>query len=197
MAAKCALGLAVESGERSLEEVMKAVFILMLLTLSAFAQQEAPVAAACGPKDVKFEAKLDDSQHTLAQPEAGKTLVYFIQDIGAVNCIGGCMTTRIGLDGAWVGANQHNSYFSMSVEPGEHHVCASPQSRLLPKASAKYAGILLALTHFTAEAGKVYYFRMRSFGDPSQMIFEMDPVDSDQARYLMAYYPLSVSHPKP
>src|ERR1039458_8277054 len=119
MAAKCALGLAVESGERSLEEVMKAVFILMLLTLSAFAQQEAPVAAACGPKDVKFEAKLDDSQHTLAQPEAGKTLVYFIQDIGAVNCIGGCMTTRIGLDGAWVGANQHNSYFSMSVEPGE------------------------------------------------------------------------------
>jgi hypothetical protein len=126
MAAKCALGLAVESGERSLEEVMKAVFILMLLTLSAFAQQEAPVAAACGPKDVKFEAKLDDSQHTLAQPEAGKTLVYFIQDIGAVNCIGGCMTTRIGLDGAWVGANQHNSYFSMSVEPGEHSCVRQP-----------------------------------------------------------------------
>ena len=179
-------------------EAMRTVLILMLLTLSAFAQQEAPaVATACGPKDVKYDAKLDEFQHTLAPPEAGKALVYFIQDMGVVNCIGGCMTTRIGVDGVWVGANQHNSYFSVDMEPGEHHVCASPQSRLLPKPSAKYAGILLALTHFTADAGKVYYFRMRSFGDPSQMIFEMDPVDSDQAKYLMAYYPLSVSHQKP
>jgi len=177
---------------------MKSALVLMLLTLSAFAQQEAPaVAAACGPKDVKYEAKLDESQHALAQPEAGKALVYFIQDIGVVNCIGACMTTRIGVDGAWVGANQHNSYFSVSVEPGEHHVCASPQSRLLPKASAKYAGVVLALSHFAAEAGQIYYFRMRSFGAPSQMVFDMDPIDSDQAKYLMAYYPLSVSHAKP
>jgi hypothetical protein len=177
---------------------MKTVLILMVLTLSAFAQQESgPVAAACGSKDIKYDAKLDDSQHTLAQPEAGKALVYFIQDIGVVNCLGACMTTRIGVDGAWVGANQHNSYFSVSVEPGEHHVCASPQSRLLPKASAKYASALLALRHFKAEVGNIYYFRMRSFGAPSQEIFDLDPVDADQAKYLMAYYPLSVSHPKP
>jgi hypothetical protein len=177
---------------------MRSVVIFILLTLSAFAQQEfGTVVAACGSKDIKYEAKLDESQHTLAQPEAGKALVYFIQDIGAVNCIGGCMTTRLGLDGSWVGANQHNSYFSVSVEAGEHHVCASPQSRLLPKPSPKYAGVLLALTHFTAESGKVYYFRMRSFGNLSQMNFDIDPIDSDQAKYLMAYYPLSISHAKP
>jgi len=177
---------------------MKSVAIFMFLTLSAFAQQEnGTVAAACGSKDIKYEAKLDESQHTPAPPEAGKALVYFIQDIGAVNCIGSCMTTRIGLDGMWVGANQHNSYFSVSVEPGEHHVCASPQSRLLPKPSPKYAGVLLALAHFTAEPGKVYYFRVRSFGNPNQMNFDIDPIDSDQAKYLMAYYPLSISHPKP
>lgn len=177
---------------------MGSVVIFVLLTLSAFAQQEfGPAVAACGSKDIKYEAKLDESQHTPAQPEAGKALVYFIQDIGAVNCIGGCMTTRIGLDGSWVGANQHNSYFSVSVEAGEHHVCASPLSRLLPKPSPKYAGVLLALTHFTAEPGKVYYFRMRSFGNPSLMNFDIDPIDSDQAKYLMAYYPLSISHPKP
>ncbi len=177
---------------------MTRVLVLMLLTVSAFAQQEAPVvAAACGPKDVRYEAKLDESQHPPAQPEPGKALVYFIQDIGVTNCIGACITTRIGLDGAWVGANQRNSYFSVPVEPGEHHVCASPQSRFLPKASAKYAGVLLALRHFTAEEGKVYYFRMRSFGAPSQQIFDLDPVDADQAKYLMAYYPLSVAHPKP
>jgi hypothetical protein len=38
---------------------------------------------------------------------------------------------------------------------------------------------------------------VRSFGDPSQIIFEIDPVHSDQAKYLMAYYSLSISHPKP
>lgn len=65
---------------------MKSFLILMLLTLSAFAQQEASaVATACGPKAVKYEAKLDDSQHTPAQPEAGKALVSFIQDIGGVS----------------------------------------------------------------------------------------------------------------
>jgi len=173
---------------------MKSALILMLLTLSAFAQQESTaVATACGSKDVKYEVKLDDSQHTLAQPEAGKALVYFIQDIGVINCFGACLTTRIGLDGAWVGANQHNSYFSVSVEPGEHHACASPQSRLYPKPSSKYAGVVLALRHFTAEAGGVYYFRVRSV----EAIFDLDPIDADQAKYLMAYYPLSVSHPKP
>lgn len=56
---------------------------------------------------------------------------------------------------------------------------------------------MLALTHFTAEPGEVYYFRMRSFGNPGQMNFDIDPIDGDQAKYLMAYYPLSVSHPKP
>jgi len=65
---------------------MKSVAIFMFLTLSAFAQQEnGTVAAACGSKDIKYEAKLDESQHTPAPPEAGKALVYFIQDIGAVN----------------------------------------------------------------------------------------------------------------
>ncbi len=101
------------------------------------------------------------------------------------------------MDGVWVGAVQHNSYFSVSVEPGEHHVCARPQSRLSPATSEKYASVLLALAHFTAEAGKVYYFRTRSFGSQTQETFDLDPIDADQAKYLVANYPLSVSHAKP
>jgi len=178
---------------------MKSVLLMMLLAVSALAQdQSAPVAAAaCGPTKASFEVKLDESQHTLAQPESGKALVYFIQDIGVVNCLGGCLKTRIGLDGAWVGAVQHNSYFAVSVEPGEHHLCASPQSRFAPATSQKYAGVLQALAHFTAESGKVYYFRTRSFGSQNQNLFDLDPIDGDQAKYLITYYPLSVSHPKP
>src|ERR1019366_1867895 len=57
-----------------------------------------------------------------------KALVYVIQDIGSINCIGGCITTKIALDGAWVGANHHNSYFSFAVDPGERHLCANWQS---------------------------------------------------------------------
>ncbi len=172
---------------------MKSALILILLAASAFAQDQSPFVpgAACGPRNTNFDVKRDESQHTLAQPESGKARVYFVQDIGQVNCLGGCVTTKIALDGAWVGANQHNSYFSVSVEPGEHHVCANQQSHI------SYLSRLVALTHFTAEAGKVYYFRTRAFGGTNQVLFDLDAVDSDQAQYLIASYPLSVSHPKP
>jgi hypothetical protein len=172
-----------------------ALVVMLFLTLpaaSAFGQQgSGALAAACGPKSTSFSVKVDESQHTLAQPEAGKALVYFVQDIGEVNCFGGCITTKIGLDGAWVGAHQHNSYFSVSVEPGEHHVCANPQSHV------GWISRKVALAHFTAEAGKVYYFRTRGIMSGNQLLFDLDPVDSDQARYLISSYPLSVSHPKP
>lgn len=169
---------------------MKSALVVMLLAASAFAQdQSAVVTVACGPKSTSFDVKRNESQHILAQPEPGKARVYFIQDIGIVSCFGGCLTMRVGMDGAWVGANQRNSYFSVSVEPGEHHVCANPQSIGM--------GEMVALAHFTAEAGKVYYFRMRASGDNNQKLIDLDPVDSDQAVYLIASYPLSVSHPKP
>jgi hypothetical protein len=90
-----------------------------------------------------------------------------------------------------VGANQHNSYFFMSVDPGEHHVCANQQSHISRLSQ------LMAFAHFTAEEGKVYYFRTRAFGGINQVLFEIDPVDSDQAKYLIGSYPLSVSHSKP
>jgi hypothetical protein len=55
------------------------------------------------------------------------------------------------LDGAWVRANKNNSYFSGSVEPGEHHMCSILRSELF--------GHPVEFAHITAEARKVYYFR--------------------------------------
>ncbi len=171
---------------------MRSTLIAMFLAVSAFGQQESgALAAACGPKGTSFDVKLDRSQHALAQPEPGKALVYFIQDFGNVNCLGSCMTTKIGLDGAWVGANQDNSYFYVSVEPGEHHVCANPQSHV------GRISRIVALAHFTAEPGKVYYFRARATMGGNQILFDLDPVDSEQAKYLISSYPLSTAHPKP
>lgn len=167
---------------------MKSAFVVVLLALSALAQQQSgSVVAACGPKNASINVRLDESQHPLAQPESGKALVYFVQDIGTVNCLGRCLTTKIGVDGTWVGANQRNSYFAVSVEPGEHHVCTD----------SSRGTHMFAFAHFTTEAGKTYYFRTRKFGGENQVLSDIDPLDSDQARYLIASYPLSVSHPKP
>jgi uncharacterized protein DUF2846 len=170
---------------------MRTTLVVMLLTVCAFAQEgSGAVAMACGPKSTNFDARRDPSQHASEQPEPGKALIYFIQDVGVVHCLGACITTKIGLDGAWVGADERNSYFSMSVEPGEHHVCANRQSHFA------VANQMVALAHFTAEAGKVYYFRARTFGGRDQAILDLDPIDSDQAHYLIASYPLSVFHSK-
>jgi hypothetical protein len=172
---------------------MRTALALLLFTISVYAQDPAAISAAqaaCGPGAVNFDVKTDDSQHTVAQSEAGKALVYVIQDIGVVNCIGACITTKIGLDGAWVGANHHNSYFFLAVEPGDHHLCANWQSHL-----ARLSRVV-ALAHFHAEAGKVYYFRTRTFGDRTQLLFDLDPIDGDMGKLFVADYPLSVSHPK-
>jgi hypothetical protein len=162
---------------------MRIALVIIFFAASAFAQRESAAAkAACGPDDTDFEIKLDKYKHALTQPEPGKARVYFIQDLGRISCIGTCLKTKIGLDGKWAGAIRHNSYFSISVEPGEHHVCADP-------------GHVIALAHFTAEAGKVYYFRTRYFGSNTQNLFDFAAINSDQGEHLIASYPLSVSHP--
>lgn len=171
---------------------MKTALVLLALALSAFAQEEYSIPApACGPRSTNFDVKRDETQHTLTPPEPGKARVYFIQDMGVTNCIGSCLTTKIGLDGAWMGAVQNNSYFSASVDPGEHHACANRQSHFAR------ANQMNAFAHFTAEAGKVYYFRARTFGSQAQAILDFEPIDSDQGHYLIDLYPLSVAHAKP
>lgn len=170
---------------------MKTFLAIIILAAGTLAQgQSAPVPAACASKSANFDVKLDESQHALLPPEPGKARVYFIQDLGFVNCLGSCGTTKIGVDGAWVGANQHNSYFSVTIDAGEHHLCANPQSHFA--SVTRY----VALAHFTAEPGKTYYFRTRMLGDKDSPAFDLDQVDSDQAEYLIAAYPLSVSSPK-
>jgi hypothetical protein len=165
---------------------MKAALIALFFVASAFAQaQSSALPAACGPTSMKFDVKLEESHPTQAQPAPGNATVYFVQDRPTGNGVG-ISVTRIGLDGAWVGAFQHNSYFSVSVNPGEHHLCVNPQSRTS-------LGKLVGLARFTAEAGKVYYFRTRARSTNSATDLKIEAVDSDQARYLIASSPLSLS----
>jgi hypothetical protein len=159
----------------------------MILAISATAQTPAIVEKSCGPQKTQFEVKRTQPQPRISEPEAGKARVYFIQDLGKTTCVN-CVTIRIGVNAEWVGANQRNSYFSVSLEPGEHHLCASPQP--------SYLQVLVGLLHFTAEAGKTYFFRVRLIGEQEQALLDFDPIDSEQAEYLIGTYPVAVSYPK-
>jgi hypothetical protein len=177
-----------------LEDSMRTAPLILLLAVSAFAQsQSAPSTAACGPDHVTFVAHEGGDTLAPAPPEAGKARVYFIQDNGEL-ADNQHYTLKIGLDGAWVGAYKNNSVFTVSVEPGEHHVCANVQSSF-------DQGLNFVFAHFTAEAGKVYYFRTRFFGvflgspqHPGRL--DLDQPDSDQAKFLIATYPESLFKPK-
>jgi hypothetical protein len=178
---------------------MRAALALIVSTLAlmpspaAIAQDSAAIAAteaACGPKDVKFDVKNVHSQPSAEQPETGKALVYVIQDMGNAKCIGCPATTRVALDGAWMGANHKSSYLSFAVSPGEHHLCADWQSGF------EALSPIVGLAHFSAEAGRIYYFRTRMFGNTSEILFDLDPIDSDLGKFFVASKPLSVSHPK-
>jgi hypothetical protein len=51
------------------------------------------------------------------------------------------------------------------------------------------------LANLTAEAGRVYYFRIRVFAF-NQVAIDLDPVNTDQGQYLVASSKMSESHPK-
>ena len=164
---------------------MRTSLVVILLASSAVAQNKAAIAAppaTCGPATINFAVKQDQPQ-PISQPESGKALVYVIQDYGHV-------TIRVGLDGSWIGANQGNSHFSFSVPPGEHHLCANWQSKM-----ADYSS-LYSLANFIAEPGTIYYFRTRVWISETTLFFDLDPLNSDEGRYLATTTPLAVSHPK-
>jgi hypothetical protein len=140
-------------------------FGILILGLTAAttarAQNQPPdlrTEAGCGPMTTQFDVKTDKNQHSVAQPDSGKALVYVIveekRDPQVMQI--GDVTTRVGLDGNWVGANHGASYISFSVDPGAHRVCSDWQSKL--KSIQKLSGAV----DLTAEAGKTYFFRVQA-----------------------------------
>ena len=174
---------------------MKSTLVAVLLISSAWAQDTPKgiaVAPGCGPIDAKFEVKTDKEQHPITEAKAGKAVVYFVEDDTHFQSTPK-PTTRIGLDGAWIGANHGNSYFYFSVDPGEHHLCASWQSTVGHGTRHKAAA-----AHFTAEPGGVYYFSVKnSWLLGSQIMgIELVPLDSDEGQLLASRFSFSTFRPK-
>jgi hypothetical protein len=145
------------------------------------AQADALAAAGCGPSEAHFDVKTDKNQHPSGHLQPGKALVYVFEE----DTSGGAPTTRVGLDGKWMGANQVQSYFFFSVDPGEHRLCTNWQEKY-----AAFARLGSALS-FTAEAGKTYYFRTMIttiYG------VRLEPLDSAEGQFLISADALSTSH---
>ncbi len=177
---------------------MRTSLLLTLFAVASFAPVSASAQdanamtaaqSACGPAAAQFDAKEDTIRHPIPQPDAGKALVYVVQDLGELQCPS-CGLTRVGADGAWVGVNRGSSYFFFSVEPGDHHLCMNWQSRL------EWRSRSFSMANFTAEAGHVYYFRSRIFDSRYISYFDLESVNDDQGRFLVASSALSVWEPK-
>lgn len=105
----------------------------------------------------------------------------------------------MGVDGAWVGANQDNSYFVYNVPAGEHHLCANWQSHL------SYLSKHVDVAALDAEPGKVYYFEtkivMKERGAGNGMTaminrLSLKPLKEDEGKYQVKISALSTSKAK-
>lgn len=180
---------------------MRSGILFVLIAVSASAQNSGRALlpqGACGPMDVQFQTKVESGSHADPHVESGKALVYVIEDQrfkGAKE-----VTVRIGLDGAWVGATRGDSYLFFAAEPGEHHLCGNVTPGVLS------SGRTTSLFGLTTEAGKTYYLRARTTGGPSSALehnglndmlsIDLDLVNKDEGKFLVASSPVSVSHPR-
>lgn len=182
------------------------VFLSFAVVVALYAQCKTPppkehqalaarTAAGCGPSNVRFDVKTDKEQHPVSKPETGKALVYFLhvesQDGGVIDK--GWVTSRVGIDGTWVGANHGKSYFFLPVDPGDHAACTDWQS------TVKTYSRQSAAMNFHAEAGKVYYIRTTVIEithlqrTPSMRI---ELIDGAQGQLLISSSALSIASPK-
>lgn len=178
---------------------MKTLFAVAFVVSCALAQDPAAITrarSACGPWPAKFAVRTERGAHPAPQTPARKALVYIVEDQrqDLRPCLGNCgALTRLAMDGAWMGANRGSSYFSFFASPGEHHLCAAWEkggNRLQDRTS---------LAPFTAEPGRVYYFRVRvtNIAPPAGFYsIDLESLNADQGRFLVAASPLSTFRQK-
>ena len=170
---------------------MRTAITLVFLSISVLAQQKPAVStpqAACGPTKVHFDTHPDKSQLP-ANIDSGKALIVVAEDFRPLPGNVGSPTIKVGADGTWMGATHGASYLYFLIDPGEHHLCVEMQTRL-----KWFSG--LAFAHVTAEPGKTYYFRTREMESSVEHYLDLDAIDADEGRFLVASSQLSGSRPK-
>jgi hypothetical protein len=146
---------------------------------------------SCGDEKVTFEVKTEKGQPAPAAPAEGKAQIILIQGENQMVAPFHNATVRFGMDGAWVGANNGNSYFALTVDPGVHHLCASWQS------AWKRLSKNVDLTSFTAEPGRVYYYAAQvTVNSQNSVSFGLSQLNPDEGKYRVENSKLSTSKPR-
>lgn len=185
-----------------------ALFLCASLISAVQANAKTILPDACGDDGVKFDVNAERNQMSspLSAPEHQALLVFSGK---------GQAVIRYGMDGVWVGANKGDSYFTVSANPGIHHLCAGWQS--ISGKLEKNIGVL----SFTAESGKVYYFEAEAGesgggggyvapgagrgmaggggfvgGSKRNYFFELKQLDEDTGKYRVKAWKLATSKPK-
>ncbi|MGB7437566.1 MAG: hypothetical protein WBR26_23460 [Candidatus Acidiferrum sp.] len=158
---------------------MRKIMLLLLVCAAPVYGQSAitdfRTGAGCGPQKTQYEVTLATPEQGVIAPSPGKARVYVIEIVGTNNT---GATTRIGVDGQWVGANTGKGYMSFEVEPGDHHICADWQSILKVRQQDGAAMVM------TAEAGRAYYFVV---GILIQALdFNLTEVDQAEGQWLLS-----------
>lgn len=178
------------------------VVLLLCVSLvsTVHARAKTVLPDACGDDSVKFDVSPLKNVARPGPPPDGKAQIVFVENESQGLGFGMHATIRYGVDGAWAGANNGNTFFVMNVDPGEHHLCVSWQSAL------KMLKKSIDVTSFTAEAGKVYYYAanititavagasgpgVTNGGGGANVAFALAPLNEDEGKYRVKAWKLA------
>ncbi|HEX4001245.1 MAG TPA: hypothetical protein VHX36_01260 [Candidatus Acidoferrales bacterium] len=173
--------------------MQKYLLLALLLAAPAYGQAaDLRAAAGCGSPKTQFNVKVEKKGRAMPRPAPGKAIVFVISEYktqpGYMTL--GHVTTRVGLDGNWMGASHQNSYLFFTVNPGDHQLCSDVQSIFAPKS-------LAAAADLTAAPDQSYFYRVvvnERRGEKPRMY--LDAVDNAEGALLMSNAGLSMSKAK-
>ncbi|MGA7831373.1 MAG: hypothetical protein WCA21_10455 [Terracidiphilus sp.] len=167
--------------------------ISLLPATQALARSKAILPDGCGDDSIQFDAKQEKDNPGLPALAEGKALIVFSESMP--NEMKVQSTTRFGVDGAWAGATKGDSYFTVTVDPGDHNLCASMQS-----APNRMKKTFTQMASFTAEAGKIYYFEaaVNVIGNMNMGIasFDFSQLAEKDGKYRIKAWKFATSKPK-
>jgi len=174
-----------------MKAALKLMTFCVLAGATAWQARATMLPSACGPDKIQFDVKTKSVPLALLTPEPGKALVVLIETLDGSFLMP--PSTRFAIDGQWVGANRGNSYFVISVTPGEHRVCSGWQGALSEVRDRS------DMSPLDAQAGKVYFFesKVKYTGQTtSEGAFRFKQITDEQGQERVKVSKLSSSTPK-
>lgn len=172
---------------------MKLRLFALILCLSFAATalaKEIELPDSCGDAKTKFDLTTQKSTTALPVPDANKALIVFIEP-NEPPCLG-CAVQKFAMDGQWVGATKKDTYFTLQVEPGQHHFCSTGMMRNT-----------IAIHSLEVKAGATYFLQARLINGPiteeekasqiipagkNALLYGMSLLDEEKGRYLIKSY---------